>query len=254
MSKEPSGVTQAAEAMRARQHNQPPEPIHDPSAWFEQCTKFGEMAGAGDTSKVGWFIDMAERAWRGEITPEDAEKGYQHYTEARRRKSAALVRRHTKNRKEGKGGDASVRISETKRIITLGALPDIHDKEGGGLGTLHRTLKVIKEDEEIRGEVEVLLLKAARQQCRMPTIPLTEDNIKELLRPKASDDREKTEADYWGPILKRIEKVMKEFKAAKESPDIKTAYNSVQHRIEALTIEGTQKRQVQRQGARGAKK
>lgn len=194
-------------------------------AWLDACRQFGEAAGAGDTSKIGWFQDMVQRSYRREIDKTMAEKGFDAYVEARAKRATMLGKRAP----TGKGADRAVRISEAKCMIELGALESIREKNMGGLGVFNLALKVIGNDTSVKGELEKLMLKVAREQRRRPQEPMDEAYIKQTLRPK--DEPEKTEGDALYSIKKQIEKVGADFGY---SPEVRAAGTSIGARLEKL--------------------
>lgn len=165
-------------------------------AWLAKCREFGEAAGAGDTSKVGWFEDMIERAYRKEIGTDDAEDGYAAFRDARVKRAGIM--------RAGTGSDKGVRISEAKRIIQMGMLPQIN-----GLKVFNTAIKVIRDNPKIKGEVDDKLLKIARLQCRSPDVALTDKQVAEALQPVEKDD--KTLADLLGVVRARIVGIAKEY-------------------------------------------
>ena len=251
--------------------------------FFEQCTQFGTNAGAGDTSKVGWFQATVEAAWQGIIVPAgrrrkgdttspptDPEIAYTNFAEARKKKAGELGKKII----GAEGKDYKIRVSEANRMITLGSLPLIHGKDQGGLGVFNRALKIIREEDEIVGQVDDMMLNVARRQCEMPDKPLTNAEIKALLMPDEDEGTqvEREEVELWGLVLRQIESIMnnKYPDTAGTAQDAKTARNSVVRRIDALggtkamvkaREEAKRKeeaakaaRKVERQGARGARR
>lgn len=246
--------------------------------FFDQCRTFGTNAGAGDTSKVGFFQATCEAAWQGIIAPAgrrkrgdttspptDPEIAYDTFADARQKKAGEMGKRIAG--KEGK--DRKTRVSETNRMITLGSLPLIHDNEMGGLGVFNRALKLIKDNDEITGQVDDLLLKVAREQCGSPEKPLSNAQIKELLTPDDEPDESgpKPEVEQWDALRRRAEKIRAEFPDSKVDGKAKTVINNIAHMVDDLggtkkmaeekqkaEEERKKKGQVQRQGARGAKR
>lgn len=277
-------VKQAKDAMAANLTAPPTSNIEaQRQGFFQTCEQFGTNAGAGDTSKVGWFQAMTEAAWQGIVAPAtrrkkgdtnkaptDPELAYDAFAEARKVKAGEMGKRIAG--KDGK--DRTTRVSEANRMITLGSLPLIHDNAMGGLGVFQRTLKIIREDEEITGQVDDMLLDVARRQCEKPEVPLTDAQIKAILMPEEqTTPTDPDEVELWGRVLKRIEDIMnnKFPDSAATNQDAKTARASVVRRIDALggtqamvkaraeakrkeEQEKAKRREVQRQGARSKKK
>lgn len=278
-------VKKAQDAMLANVgpgHNQPPPDARE--GFFEQCKIFGTNAGAGDTSKVGWFQALTEAAWQGVIIPgsrrkkgdttsppSDAEMAYDTFADARKAKAGEMGKRIAG--KDGK--DHKQRVSEANRMIILGALPLIHEMGGGGMGVFARTLKIIRETEDLGGPVDDMLLEVARKQTHKDhhSVPLTDDQIKQTLAPDPEQEKKpKQEVELWGLVLRQIESIMntKYPDTAGTDPMAKQARNSVLNRYETLggkpaTVNARAKaaapdptpeqstHAVQRQGARGAK-
>jgi hypothetical protein len=251
--------------------------------FFDQCQQFGTNAGAGDTSKVGWFQATCEAAWQGIVAPSarrkkgdtttppgDAEVAYKRFADARQKKAGELGKRL----KGFDGKDTKTRISEAAKMIELGSLPVIHDENQGGLGVFNRTLKMIRDDEEITGQVDDLLLEVARRQCDAPNKLLSDDQIHDILLPDDHEEKPPTpEVELWGNVLRQIESIMnKKFPdTSGTSQDAKTARSATVRQIDKLggtaaMVAAREKaqakaakdkaaRQVQRQGARkGGKK
>ena len=237
-------VAKAQAAMTA-----PPPPSNieaQRQGFFDQCTQFGTNAGAGDTSKVGWFqatVEAAHMGWivpavrrrKGDTTspPSDPEIAYQRFADARKRKAGELGKRIAGS----DGKDYKIRVSEANRMITLGSLPLIHDVDQGGLGVFNRALKVIREDEEITGQVDDLLLEVARRQCDEPRVPLNDEQIKAILMPEDDGSQvPREEVELWGIALRQIENIMnnKYPDTAGTNATAKTARNSVARIIDDL--------------------
>jgi len=65
-----SGITQAQDAMKDQGPPAAGGNIEQmKNAFFDTCEKFGQNAGMGDTSKVGWFQATVEAAWQGIVVP-----------------------------------------------------------------------------------------------------------------------------------------------------------------------------------------
>jgi hypothetical protein len=278
-------VAKATAAMTA------PGPKHNEEAmregFFKQCEQFGTNAGAGDTSKVGWFQATVEAAWQGIIVPgarrpkghagplNDAERAYTAFADARKRKAGELGRKiqgaQTEDGKPVPG--FKQRVNEANTMIKLGSLPLIHDTDMGGYGVFQQALKIIREDDEIKGQTDDMLLDVARRQIELPEAPLTKDQIRQILMPdEPAEKPEREEVELWGIVLRQIESIMnnKFPDTAGTNQDAKTARNSVVRRVDALggtkaMVKAREKaaeqakqdkanRQVVRQGARGAKR
>lgn len=250
--------------------------------FFDQCSQFGTNAGAGDTSKVGWFQATVEAAWQGIVgpagrrkkgdttsPPSDAEMAYKAFAEARQKKAGEMGKRLAGY----DGKDTKIRVSEANRMITLGSLPLIHDSHQGGLGVFNRTLKIIRDNDEVKGQVDDMLLEVARRQCDAPEKPLTNDQIEAILLPEEEGEKPPTpEVELWGNVLRQIESIMnvKFPDTSGTSQYAKTARNSVVQQIEKMggtkaMVKAREKAKeqeakdkaaakVQRQGARGAKR
>ena len=217
----------AANATAAPQSNS--EAVKD--AFYDRCRDWGTKAGAGDTSKVGWIMDITQSAWdpnspigKGNKAERAAEaaKAYDSWRDARMKKAGEMGKRIAPDKK----GTRTVRISEVGKYLAVGALPLIHDSDMGGYGTMKRALKVIREREDIKGEVEDLLSKVATAQKSSPDVPLADDMILEVLMPaaKAEQSDEEKEAALWASVRTQCESIMKKYPgSAGQSPDAKTA-------------------------------
>jgi hypothetical protein len=204
-------------------------------SWLDQCAQFGEAAGQGDTSMIGWFQDMVGRAYRDEIKPDWAEEGTDAYLNARRKRAIMLGKRvGTTDKRRG------VSISEARKMIRLGALAQFREKNNGGLGVFNDALKVIGDDPEIRGEASKLLLKVATEQLRRPDEPMDVDYIKQTLRPKETED--KGEGDRLYAAKQVIERVAKDFNW---DPHKRSALNSINARLEQLHFKTAGQRRLE---------
>jgi len=172
-------------------------------AWLDECRTFGEMAGAGDTSLLGWMQGIVQRAYRDEIELEWAEEGTTAYQEAKRARNAMLGKKQKAN--DGKAD--KVRISECRKMIRLGKLAVIRPVDNGGLGVFNHALKVVGDSVHIKGETCKLVLKVATEQLRRPDTPMSEDDIKSVLADKESAD--KGEGEYLNAAKKQIELAVK---------------------------------------------
>lgn len=241
----PSGVTQAKQAMAAQGsnpgpgHNSGVSPNPNPDGWLKSCVAWGEKAGAGDTSKVGWFQETVGAAYRGDIIPANAESGYDNFMDGRKRKAAELGKRIiVQESTDPKKGGRAVRISETRKMIRLGALPGIRDTQVdggmGGMGVFERMLKVVRDNHDIKGEVEELLLKAATAQLASPDVPLSLEAIKGAMTPPVKDKKGETLiADQYAKARAILDKIMRDHED-ELVPQTKTARNAIQSRIDAL--------------------
>jgi len=263
-------VAKAQAAMTAPQT--PPSNLEaQKQGFFEQCDQFGTNAGAGDTSKVGWFQATVEAAWQGYIAPaarrkrgditaplSDSEMAYKRFADARQKKAGELGKKLKDAARDN--DDWKSRVNEANTMIKLGSLPLIHDNNQGGLGVFNRTLKIIREDDEIKGQVDKLVLDVARRQCAEPDKPLTIDQIKHLLRPDESGTQarvKRTELSMARQAQGRINSMMTAYpKTAGSNEYVKQAYQSLNHVIDALeAAEKNPPPKVVRQGARkGGKK
>lgn len=204
-------------------------------AWLEQCASFGEAAGAGDTSMLGWFQDMVTRGYRDEIKPDWAEEGTDAYLGARRKRAALLGKRVA-----GTDKRRGVTISEARKMIKLGALAQFREKNNGGLGVFNNALKVIGEDPEIKGEASKLILKVATEQLRRPDAPMDTDYIKQTLRPKETED--KGEGDVLYAAKQALERCAKTFNW---DPHKRSALNSINARLEQLHFKTAGERRLE---------
>lgn len=210
-------------------------------AAIDKAREFGELAGAGDGSKVALYLDLGERSHNNEIDKTAGEPIYDAFFEARQ-KRAGMAR-------AGKGKDRGVRISEIKRIIIMCGLPNIN-----GPKVLDTAVRIIRDNPQIKGEVDDKLLKIARVQCSSPDKPLTAEEIKHYLQPPEKED--KAEADRLGPVANAINKIAKDVGWDGHK---RAAFASINARIEQLGGTSKQKREKDRAakkkaGANGKKK
>lgn len=218
-------------------------------AFYDRCTDWGTKAGAGDTSKVGWIMDMAATAWdpnspigKGDKASKRAEAttSYEKYRTARQLKAGEMGKRIASDDERSRAN----RISEVLKYIEVGALPLIHDADMGGYGTLKRTQKIILSRDDVKGEVEDLLSKVATKQKGSPDKNLTDDEIVEVLCPPTKDQPsdEEAEAALWANVRTQCDSIMKKYPAsAGSSPDAKTARACADKRVRDLGGTRTEK-------------
>ena len=221
-------------------------------AYFGRCTTWGEKAGAGDTSKVGWILDTAQTAWdpnspigKGDKAAKRAEgtTAYERYRTARIAKAGEAGKKIATDDDRSRAN----RISEVIKYIEVGALPLIHDggpDNLGGYGTLKRTQKIIVTRDDVKGEVEDLLSKVATKQKGSPDKVLTDDEIIEVLCPaaKAEPSAEEKEAALWANVRTQCDSIMKKFPdSAGTSSDAKTARACADSRVRDLGGTRTEK-------------
>jgi hypothetical protein len=217
-------------------------------AFFDRCREWGEKAGAGDTSKVGMILDVARSSWdeNSPVCPGLGPTGY-----ASRAYDAHRNAKMAKAGEMGKrfGGDdksRAQRVSEINKYLKVGALPLIRDTDMGGYGVLKRTVKLIKDREDIKGEVEDLLSKVATAQLGSPAVPLPDDRILEVMTGSAKLPVELTpeeaEAKLWHNVLVQIDSIKGKFPQAPsdtvlramDDHNIAQAKQSIQGRMQAL--------------------
>jgi hypothetical protein len=207
-------------------------------AWLDQCKQYGEQAGAGETTTVAWYQDMVTRAYRGEITVNDAERGYDAFMDARRKRAGALGKR-TGN---ANGSSKGVRSSETKKMIRMGGLPLIRDINNGGLGVFNTAIKVINGTPDLKGEVAKMLLKVATAQNKSPAEPYDEAGIRTMLAPKDPTDR--GEGEYLNAAKKQIELAVTKGGGSWD-PHKRAAVTSITARMEQINYKTAQERRLE---------
>ena len=176
-------------------------------AWLDECAKFGEQAGAGEVSEIGWMQATVERAYRDEIELDWAEQGQRDFWDNKRRRKGQRA-------KDSDGKADAVRTSEIKKMIKLGKLAVIRPVNNGGLGVFNDAVRVIAEL-GIKGELAKLVRKVATEQLRRPETPMTEDDIKSVFSEKDKED--KGEGDYLHAAKKNIELAVKTGNAGYEA-------------------------------------
>lgn len=200
-------------------------PSAQKQAWLDQCTAFGEAAGTGATSLVGWYQATVQAAFRDEIEPDFAVEGSLNYQKAQRSKKASMGKRATLN--DGKAD--KVRESECRKMIKVGKLAQFRTINNGGLGVFNRSLKIIGDDVSLKGETSKHLLKVMTEQLRNPDAPLDDAHIKQVLSPKEGADKGEGDALY--AVKKALEKVAASFG---NDADKKAALASIQHRLDKV--------------------
>lgn len=211
--------------------------------FFDQCKSWGEKAGGGDASKVGMILDIARASWDIDSpvcaakNPNDANsfaaRGYHAWREARIAKASELGKRVVTDDSKSRAN----RLSEINKYLRVGGLDLIRDSDMGGYGVLKRTVKIIRENGDIKGEVEDLLSKVATAQLKSPAVPLADDQIMEVLTAtKVSVELtdEEAEAKLWHNVLVQIDSIRGKFPNGRNDPGIVSARAAVQQRIHDL--------------------
>lgn len=214
-------------------------------AWLDQCTAFGEQAGSGATSLVGWFQSTVQAAYRGEIEPDHAVAGTKNYQAGQRKKAAMLGKRATTS----DGRADKVRESECRKMIKIGGLAQFRTVNNGGLGVFNKALKLIGDDVNLKGEVSKHLLKVMTEQLKKPDAPLDEDHIRSVIAPKDTND--KGEGDYLNQARKLLELAAK---AASWDAHKRSALTSINARIEQIGFKTAAQRVAEEKAIAAAKK
>jgi len=187
-------------------------------AWLDKCNELGKRKGGGNAAELEWFEDMVERATRSEITPDDAQEGYNAWrsgVDASQGFKAKVQKKSTKEKA----------VSETKVMIAWGSLPNASANRV--FGTVQR---VVNSTASLRGEMAEHLLKVARQQIKKPDAPFTEAEIKQLLT-MDPEKAEKVEVEELAVERKRLQKIGEKYTF---SNHLRSAINSISERIDQL--------------------
>lgn len=195
-------------------------------AYYDKCREFGERAAKGDTSRVGWLLDSAERTYRKEIGKDEIGPGYDAFQKSLKTNDPF----NRRNRKENTGKARAVRISECVTVcMVAGGLPGID-----GLKAINAIMKVIKDNPQLDGETDTLLLRGCRAQKRSPTVLLKHDELLHAMQPK-DEKPDRSEADHLFVVAKRIEWIATNKKSGFGwAPHTRSAYSSVNARIKEL--------------------
>jgi hypothetical protein len=209
-------------------------------AWLKRCAEWGEKKGSGDASLTGWYQDMVQSAFRADgipATKENAQKGYEAFMAARRKKAGAIGKNIGVT-----GNSKGARFSEAFKMLKLGALPLIKEIDQGGLGVFNRAIKIINTDPEIKGEVAKAILKVATQQFRQADKPLDDDQIKDAAMPKVRKEKED------GDVIYSVRKTLND--NVKLTPNVRSAINSLGAELEAIHYKTAQQRRLEEIAAR----
>lgn len=218
-----TNVNNAPVAMAAQGHNSQKAK----EEWLKKCREFGATTGSAEASKIGMMEDIVTRSKNGDIVPDDAPDGFNAWQEARIKMLGPVRGRPMKKSVQ------QARISEIKRMIQFGSLPNVNAPKLFGT-----VLRVVRENASITGEVDDKLLKVARVQCGQPDTPLTEAEIKQVLTEQLQA-AEATEVEEMGKERKRLNKIGETFGF---NAHLRAAINSVNARIEQLGGTGEDKR------------
>lgn len=200
-------------------------------AWFDKCKELGEKAGGGAAAQLAWFEDMVERAYRGEIDPDDAQAGFVAWRDAVDAKAGpARAKTLTKATRDKS-------ISEAKTMIMWGMLPNANAPK-----VFASAVSVINNTASLRGEIDEKLLKVARTQLKTPESPLTQAEIKHLLSMQ-QEKAEKVEVQVLDGIRKAMNKCGEQFSF---SAHLRSAVNSITARIEQLGGTPAEKRAAEK--------
>jgi len=218
-------------------HNNPPDEKEEAKqklqAWLDVSREMGETAGSGAVSKLNWMQETVERAARGDIVPDYAEKGYNAFAAGMKKKSGIA--------RAGSGKDAAVRISECRTMIRFGMLPNAKPTQ-----VFSTVLRIVRDNADIKGEVDDKVLKIARLQLKHPDAPLTADEIEGELR-RQLEASEKTEVEECILLRKALRRHIDKHGG---NAHIKSALNSVESRIEQLGGDPKEKAKAERVKAR----
>jgi hypothetical protein len=229
-------------------------------AFFDRCREWGEKAGAGDTSKVGMILDVARSSWdeNSPVCPGlgptgYATRAYDAHRNAKMAKAGEMGKRFS-----GDDKSRAQRVSEINKYLKVGHLPLIRDTDMGGYGVLKRTVKLIKDNDDIKGEVEDLLSKVATAQLGSPALPLPDDRILEVLtgsaKVKVELSDEEAEAARWHNVLVQIDSIRGKYPSGRNDPDITTARDGIAARVHTLGGTRAQKLAVIKAAEAAAKK
>ena len=209
--------------------------------FLERCADWGAKKGAGDVSKAGMLIDCTQSAWMGDYVPslQIAAKAWDAFRLSRLAKSGKPDR---------EGSSRAARISDVHKMMKVGALPLIHDKDMGGYGTIMRAQRIIRE-QTVEGEQDELLLKVGTLQLRSPAVPLHDDQIAAVMAPPMP--KEKGIADKYGQARAILEAIGKKFPEEGEAAEYKTLVQGTQDRID---FHGGAAREIKAREAEARKK
>lgn len=200
-------------------------------AWLDKCKELGERSGSGTASELEWKEDMVERAFRGEIDPDDAAEGFTTWREARDAKlGPAKSKALTKSSRDKL-------ISEAKTILTWGMLPNANAPRVFGT-----VIRVVNATASLRGEIDEKLLKVARTQIKAPDSPLTEAEIKHLLT-QQQEKADPTEVGELDKVRKALNKIGETFNF---NAHTRAALTSITARIDQLGGTTAEKRAAEK--------
>jgi hypothetical protein len=208
-------------------------------AWLDKCKELGERRGGGAAAELEWMEDMVERAHppRCEITPDDAQEGYNAWRAGVDAKQGFRAKPQKKSTKDKA-------VSEAKTMIAWGGLPNASAPRV--FGTVQR---VVNATPSLRGEMAEHLLKVARNQIKKPDTPFTEAEIKQLLTMEA-EKAEKVEVEELAVERKRLQKIGETYTF---SPHLRSAINSLSERIEQLGGTKAEKALAEREARKAAR-
>jgi hypothetical protein len=133
------------------------------------------------------------------------------------------------------------------RLIRLGALKDIHDKDGGGLGTFNRAMDLIRDTDGLTGEVDKMLLKVATLQNSQPSRLLTNDEIVKHLQGGSNIAAPRSYIEKMGAVRNTLRKIRDTHAEFNESPAAKQALQFAEVVVEQAGGTAADKAQIERE-------
>jgi hypothetical protein len=191
---------------------QPPAP-GDNSAnayklFLDQMRELGRVKGRGANAQIEAAVQCVERASEGIIDVKNTEEVYDAFLGGETQAGGATG---TANEEKS---DRTVRISELRQFVKMGGIKTIDP-----VALIHNAVTWIRNAKQVEKlgkgvKVYSAMVDVARAQNKIPEHALTEDECIAAAQPKAG--RDKDEADYWGQVRDRIDKIEKKFGTSDE--------------------------------------
>jgi hypothetical protein len=185
--------------------------------------ELGIVKGRGANAQIQAAIQCTEKSTEGVLDVGKTEEVYDAFLggEAQAGSTTGVAREEKKDRAQ--------RVSELRQFVKMGAIKTIDP-----VTLIHNAVAWVNEAKSTgllgKGvKVYSALVDIARAQCKIPEHQLEQDEAVAAAQPKKG--REKEEADYWGQVRDRIDKIHRVFGKSDETEKI---MSSVQLQIDDL--------------------
>jgi len=210
--------------------------------FLAKIKELGKVKGRGANAQIEAAVQCVERASEGIIDVKKTEEIYDAFLGGE-----ASTGTITGTMVEEKR-DRAVRVSELRQFVKMGQIKSIDPVK-----LIHSAVKWVgeaKQQEVLPKGVKVYsaLVDVARAQNKIPEHMLEKDEAIAAAQPKVG--RDKDEADLWGDVRSKIDKISKRFELSPEGIKI---YDEVQAQIDDLGGTSSDRRKAEKAAAELAK-